>query len=91
MDSDIHHLAGGLPPRLCAQLSDHMSSRASPFKKRTCMMSADILPVGHVSDGLWFDVVIYDTIMRAYVHGGGERHAICMMYVENYELICMIF
>ena len=51
------------------------------------MMSSDILPVGHVSDGLWFDVVIYDTIMRAYVHGGGRRHAICMMYVENYELI----
>ena len=66
-----------------------MSARARtpPFNKRICMMSTDILSVGHVSDGLWFEVVIYDTIMRAYVHGGGERHAIFMMYVENYELI----
>ena len=40
------------------------------------MMSSDMMPVGHVSDGLWFDVVIYDTIMRAYVHRGGRRHAI---------------
>ena len=52
------------------------------------MMSADILQVGHVSDGLWFDVVIYDTIMRAYVHGAvvnGMQYS--CVYVENYELI----
>ena len=59
---------GGLR-RAHGLLSVRINVRASPCKTRSCMMSADIMPVSHVSGSFWYDLFIFDTIMRGYLDG----------------------